>query len=241
MKIANKTTLPNLISAPLAAAFLLTLGVTVSFSTLAADVPPPSPPMAMDANAPLPVSPAANTAPELTKNVIAMEDKVTGGAKDVVKKLDASSDAMTLDDLNSAKQTVARIEAMIDLEKHLNELDKLRNDRTNAHNTALASAIPASALMPPPSQHQMPMSGMGENERPHPLSSGTEISRIVGSEGRYSAVLKIDGATKTVRVGDMVGGGTVRFISASSVVIEDKGETRTLHIKNVDAIFSTMR
>ena len=41
MKIANKTTLPNLISAPLAAAFLLTLGVTVSFSTLAADVPPP--------------------------------------------------------------------------------------------------------------------------------------------------------------------------------------------------------
>jgi len=81
-----------------------------------------------------------------------------------------------------------------------------------------------------------------EMPRPVAFSSNQEISRIMGSEGKYSAVLKINGDLKTVRPGDQLpGGATVRYISSSSVVIDENGKTRTLHIKNVDAIYSAMR
>ena len=49
------------------------------------------------------------------------------------------------------------------------------------------------------------------------------------------------GDVKAVHVGDVVNTGTVRSITASSVVIAGKGEPYTLHIKNVDTIYSAMR
>jgi type IV pilus biogenesis protein PilP len=195
----------------------------------------------------------------MRKNVSAMEDKISDNAKNVVKHMD-TSEPMTLEDLNSARQTVARIEAMIDVEKHMAELEKLRSERGGSagHASGLASAIPASALapMPLPTPTASP-SPVGvthsplastpvkpvEKEKPKPVLSNAEISRITGAEGKYSAVLRLaNGDMKTVKAGDQVADhATVRWISSSSVVVEENGETHTLHIKNVDAIFSAMR
>jgi type IV pilus biogenesis protein PilP len=179
---------------------------------------------------------------DINKSLETMEEKVSENAKSVVKRLDTASNAVMLDDLNNARQTVARIEAMIDIEKHMAELDKLRGARNGGGAAALAGAIPASALVPPSGAMPpaMPVANMAQQPR-RPSGGSGEISRIVGTDGRYTAVIKLAGETKAVKVGDHISGATVRSISPSSVEIEENGETHTLHIKNVDTIYSAMR
>jgi hypothetical protein len=51
-----------------------------------------------------------------------------------------------------------------------------------------------------------------------------------------------NGEVRPVRIGDTVSDhATVRWISASTVLIEENGATHTLRIKNVNAIYSAMR
>ncbi len=238
-------------------------------SASAAGMPVPTPnglPGAMAANIPGngPGNNAASSGNNsvIAKNATSIEDKISDSAKTIVKQLDGSSDALTLSDLNTAQQTVARIEAMIEVEKHLVELEKIRNERNGnsashaAAATALASAIPASALAPIPQRPAMPpMQPMQpkpvamtpekppEKEKPKSVMTNLEISRITGANGKYDAVLRLgSGELKPVRTGDKLSDtATVRWISSSSVLVEENGETHTLHIKNVDAIFSAMR
>jgi len=82
-----------------------------------------------------------------------------------------------------------------------------------------------------------------EEIKPHNNWSNIEISRISGTDGKYTATLRLaDGDLHPAKVGDeLAGGGTVRWISASAVGIEEKGETHTLHIKNVDMVYSAIR
>ena len=86
------------------------------------------------------------------KGFSAVQSKVPDSVKEVMKRLD-NNNIVTLDDLNSARQAVARIEALIDIEKHISELEKIRSDREDGGSTksskTLASNIPASALNPP--------------------------------------------------------------------------------------------
>jgi len=185
---------------------------------------------------------------EMNKAVAAMEEKAIDSAKSVTKRLETSSDSMTLEDLNNARQTVARIDAMIEVEKHLAELEKLRGDKANrsaasAAPIGLASAIPASALMLPPAMASSSSSPSHAEPTAHRMTSaGTEVSRITGIDGRYTAVLKINGETRMARVGDKLSNGAiVKSISSSSVGLDDGGESRVLRIKNVDAIYSAMR
>ncbi|MDR3450759.1 MAG: hypothetical protein P4M15_13620 [Alphaproteobacteria bacterium] len=173
-----------------------------------------------------------------SKNLSTMEDRATDNANGVVKHLD-SSEAVTLDDLNTARQAVARIDAMIEIEKHLAELDKLRGG-----GRSLASAIPASALTPPPApvaQVKIP-SEPPAPKHVTPPPAQYEVSRISGSDGNYSAILKNGAEAHIVKVGDtLASGGVVRWISPSSVLIEQNGSTRSLHIKSADAIYSAVR
>jgi type IV pilus biogenesis protein PilP len=221
-------------------------------------------------SAPPPLQQTNNgAAPEIGKTTSILEDKASDTAKGVVKSLDTTSDRMTLEDLNTARQTVARLEAMIDVEKHLAELEKVRADRgasassrssSLSTSSALSTVIPASALAPLPTPIAAPppfftpsLPKMAEKEKekdkekdkekPKSTLSGVEISRITGANGKYSAVLKLaNGDTKPVRVGDALDEhATVRWISSSTVLIEEFGETHTLRIKNVDAIFSALR
>lgn len=271
MRIANKF-LSKQVAIGTGAALLTLLGGLPFYSAMgarAADAPlalvepPAAAPVAAPSAAAAPAAPAV-TPPaaepvktpgaEMNKSLSTMEEKVSENAKNVVKRLDTASDNVMLEDLNSARQTVARIEAMIDIEKHMAELDKLRNERSG-HAAApppaamsLANALPASALQPLPLQtNNMPMGVPTHEHEVHRFGggsiSGMEISRITGVDGKYTALLKLaNGETKSVKVGEHISGdSTVRSINSSSVEIEENGETHTLHIKNVDAVYSAMR
>jgi type IV pilus biogenesis protein PilP len=179
----------------------------------------------------------------IEKHITRTEDKIIERAKEDVKKLDSVPDEATLAELNRVRQTISRIEAMIDVEKRLNELERLRNDRRGGSAmmpgvpsipAGLAEAIPASAF-------SMPQPGGSMQIEPKPLRSHRPtIVRVVGSGGRYTAVLKTSGDdTKSVRVGDKVSDDeTVRSITPSTVEIGGKGSSYTLHVKNVDMVHS---
>lgn len=173
------------------------------------------------------------------------EDKVTDSAKSVVKRL-GSADNVTLDDLNSARQTVAKIEALIDIEKHLNELDKIRSEHEGNH-PSMSGAIPASALnayQPPmqaaasmPMMMPMPMAA-SVVQTPMPTLSNIDVTRIIGGGGHFSAVIKGgDGQVKTVEVGDHVDGATVISIMSTGVELERNNSKRVVHVKNVQTVF----
>lgn len=193
---------------------------------------------------------------EIKKTFPPLEDKAVANAQNVIKHLDGSSEAVTLDELNTARQAVARLDAMIDLEKHLNELEKMRGERSASPARSMASLIPASALAPSPSSLSPASASttpinVGENLNEVPLrpikkerSAGrVEVVRIMGIGGNYAATLKMeDGTMRPCKTGDHLNDHSiVRFISASSVVLDENGETHTLHVRNVDAVFNAMR
>jgi type IV pilus biogenesis protein PilP len=208
----------------------------------------------------LSASPSPSSPPDLLKaqgesiekNISAMEEKVSESAKNVVKHLDVSADATSLADLNRARQTITRIDAMIDVERRLNELEKLREERHDAHSSSmtasLAGAIPASALGMPTHSSSTPVAppAFGQEEqktKPAVSPQRPEISRIYGTGGQYVAALKFSGGEmKSVRAGDKIGDGeTVRAITASSVDIGGKETSYTLRVKNIDVVFSAVR
>lgn len=271
MRIANSFFLPETFIAKTEAALFVALSVffftpgtlhaadtiqTTSSGLPVLSVEPPSAP------ASVPVSATGSSsivlsaeAPKIQKesidkNLSAMEDEISANAKKVVKRLDVASDTTSLADLNSARQTVTRIEAMIEIEKRLKELEKLRGERGDFHappsvSSSLANAIPSSALMPLPSAVSSDYSAP-EGRRAKPSSSSSsrpEISHIYGTGGRYTAVLRLsNGDLRSVRVGDKLSGGdTVRAISSSSVDVGGKEKAYTLRVKNIDMVYSSMR
>ena len=259
MRIANNSFWSEWDSGKNRVALLALLGSFFLFATSAYAADPaalsaPSVPVAMQKPAALPVEMAATNPPDavmpnaigagssvvapvkegsaLEKKATAMEEKVSDGVKSTIKNLD-SSEGMTLSDLNTAKQTMARIDAMIEIEKRMIELEKLRNERGGSKPpsfaTGLAGAIPASALAPLPQVSRPVFSESSNAPKEEHVAFPTEpshyeILRIAGAEGKYSAVLKSPGGeSKTVHVGDQLSNGSViKWISASSVVIEGK-------------------
>lgn len=192
----------------------------------AADIPPPASPAT---SAPDPAGPAAAKNP--AAGLSAAENSIPDSVKDVLKRLDKPAEDVTLDDLNSARQAVAKVEILIELEKHLAELDKIRHEREK---DTLAPMIPASALQAPSvasSPMQMPIPMVLPRE---------EVTQIAGGSGRYSATIKTGGEEgKTFHVGDHLPDGSfVMDIKPTEVVLQEhNGSTRTLHVKNVDTVF----
>lgn len=267
MKIAlKKNGLLNLASVFLAAlAFTMAMQSAAIAQTQVAPAPNPAPaamPAAIPAPAPVAeapkiVSPPADdqaavsptAAPEKeeknSKGLSGAEDKIADSAKSVAKRLSAT-DSITLDDLNSARQAVAKIDALIDLEKKLNELDKLRSEHEGGSHGSLSGAIPASALAPLPTP-AMPMQPVSMAPMPasimqnaiSPMNS-MDVTRIIGSDGRFSAIVKtFDGQTKTVNVGDHVDGNVVTAITSSGVELEHNNSKHVVHVKNVQTVFGT--
>jgi type IV pilus biogenesis protein PilP len=177
------------------------------------------------------------------KSLGSSEDKVSDSVKGIAKRL-SSTDNVTLDDLNSAKQAVTKIEALIDLEKHLNELDKLRSEREGSSRLPMPGAMPMSALSPPPSAQmpQMPMPTMPASimQNPMPSFSSLDVTRIIGSDGRFSAVVKTaDGQTKTVQVGDHLEGATITAITAGGVELDRNNSKHVIPVKNIQTVFGS--
>jgi type IV pilus biogenesis protein PilP len=176
----------------------------------------------------------------IEKNMIKSEDKVIENAKNAVKSLDTVSDEATLAEMNHTRQAISRIDAMIDVEKRLGELEKLRNERNHisAMPPALAAAIPMSALKnpnPPPQESE-------EQKEMRRAPTHPNLVRIFGTNGKYTAVLKFTGENvKMLKIGDKVSDGeTVRGITSSSVEIGGKEKSYTLRVKNVDVVYSVV-
>lgn|GEM_PF-3006637 len=232
---------------------LKTVAASATESVPASIAPAPAP---VAAAAPAPAVSASKTLPSsreesLVKSVTKMSDKAMDAAKDKIKDLE-SMEETTLQDLTEARQTITRIDAMIDMEKKINELQKIRADRRSIGVDKARIAPPSlDALLPPVA----PIAGIAPAPAMPvsfptitPVSSKPEVAHIQGTEGRYVAVLKF-GTSKdrqSVRIGDKLpNGDVVESITSSSVVLMPAGKGKrtpyTINVKNVDVVHGSVR
>lgn len=175
--------------------------------------------------------------------------KVPDSIKGVIKRLNTATENVTLEDLNSAREAVAKLDILIDIEKRLNDLADLRHDREEK---SLAGAIPASALglrgqpgvMPVFTPPAMPpqssiASGAPQMQIMQPLST-VEVQRITGAAGRFSAMIKSgEGKSTLVREGDKLpDGSVVKSITSRGLTLLRGNEKHTVQVKDVAAVFS---
>ena len=177
--------------------------------------------------------------------------KVPGSVKGVVKKLNSATDDVTLEDLNSAREAIVKLDVLIDIEKRLNDLVDIRMEREEKVDQ-LSGALPSSAfgggggqqqqpaLAPPPLIPVMPsVPAAAPPPPPMPVAS-IEVVRVSGASGSYTAHIKEGEATKQIRPGDKLSDGSnVTSISRNGVTItttDDK--TKTIQVKDVGAVFS---
>ncbi len=242
MKIACNARKIGFMSASLLALLLATSTASYAAGDTAGAFPPPMPastePVAVAAALPTNTSSGVPMGSIIgggnrARNLAPLEDKVSESVKNVVHQL-GSTESVSLEDLNSARQAVAKLEVLIDIEKRLAELDKIRN---SSGEKSIASAIPASALTPPPA-FALPaaMPRMPSSEPPvfNPPVRG-DVSRISGADGHYTATVQ----GKSVRIGDVLSdGSTVISISAKQVETKSKdGSVHELKVKGVEQVF----
>ncbi len=177
------------------------------------------------------------------------EDIRTPGSVDsIVKKLDGATRGITLEDMNAAREALAKLDLLIDIEKRLNDLSEVRNGRKGKN---LADAIPASALgfkstasppvFPPSSPHPsfplQPATPLPHLSMP-PGNADIRVERIVGASGQYAAYVKIgDSKPSLVREGDKVPEGTVVAITNRAVTFVKDQKKRTVSLRGVGTVF----
>lgn len=71
---------------------------------------------------------------------------IPDSVKGVIDRLNSTTDDVSLEDLNEAREAVVKLDVLIDIEKRLTDLSKIRQERAPKVPAALAAAIPASAL-----------------------------------------------------------------------------------------------
>ncbi len=165
-----------------------------------------------------------------------LKNEVPSSVRKVVEKLNETTDDLTLDDLNDARAAVAKLEALLDIEKKLTDIAKIRQDREEVENPPVVNPVPMSALYQPP-----PMGNMPPMARP-PSRGGpeeVEVERITGASGKYVATYKDPmGEKHTVRKGDkMKDGSMVKAISRRGVTLSKNKKVVTLRVKDVNNIF----
>lgn len=192
-------------------------------TTVAAPPSPPHEPATKDAA-------AKDTDAQDIKPIIGIG--VPSSVKKTIKKLDGSTDSLTLEDLNAAREAVARLDVLLDIEKKLMDLAKIRGER--GMTGSLAAAIPSSALpvLPMPA---LSTSG-GENgasATPEKTGSVGDIVRIYGIGGVYTAICSTSSGVETkIRKGDeMEDGSQVVSISMQGVTVIKNGKTSVLKVK----------
>lgn len=137
------------------------------------------------------------------------ESKISDMAKDVIKKLGSGSENVTVEDLNAAREVIAKLDMQIDIEKHLNDLAAARKDREDK--SAIAAAIPAAALTPPPVM-MPPPAQIAPTQVVVPVApprATVQVERIFGAAGNYSAVITVDGNKERVHIGDKLSDDSV--------------------------------
>lgn len=257
MKIAAKTSLTVM---------ALAMGLICTFSPLswAADAivsPPPGPSSQQESSSVKEVLdsikvPESKT-PALSKEKVEKEEaedeglsspKVPASVKGVVKRLNTATKDVTIEDLNSAREAVIKLDVLIDIEKRLNDLTTLRQEREEKEGS-FSGDIPAGALggkMPPPS---LSLSAFPNSTPPSvpPVSmplivseQEIDVTKIMGAAGRYVASIKTaSGESRQVKAGDKLPDGSI-IDSVSrhgvTVLFPSKKKT-TFQVKDVGAVF----
>ena len=218
----------------------------------------------MDQPSSIPVStpaPALASADKTASSAPKLADapKLPDSVKNVVKRLNSATEDVSLEDLNAAREAVAKLDLLIDIEKRMNDLAKLRSDREEKTGGSLANAIPASALggrgpfagAPNPMQQMnaglpmasspLPVSLPSSAAAPYSLSGGgIEVTKIVGAQGRYTATIKVgEEKPKQYREGDKLSDGSViQSISSHGVSLVKDKKTRIVSVKDVTVVFN---
>ncbi len=172
--------------------------------------------------------------------------KVPDSVKSVVKRLNKTTDSITLEDLNSAREAVAKLDILIDIEKRLTDLASIRQERDEK---TMVSAIPASALgmkIPPQAPPMVLPPAAMQGAEVMPITpvfvppSPVEVTRIVGVSGNYAATVKVgEGKPTTVRQGDKLSDGSVvQSITNRTVTLLKDNKTRSVSVKDVAVVFS---
>jgi len=195
----------------------------------------------------MPVAPAAAAAVKKpgkdTKAGAFSNVKVPDSVKAVVTDLTVSPGDITLENLNAAREAAAKLDALIDIEKKLVDLDKLRKEREGdggGNAASLASAIPPSALSLPPAPafRESPVAHIPTHHRETTYAK-VDIARVEGSLGHYTAFVNEDGATRPIQVGDRLSDGRkVVAIMADGIELESGGAVHIVRVKNVETVFT---
>lgn len=184
----------------------------------------------------------------------AITNSVPSSVEKVVKNLSTQAKGLTLEDLNSAREASAKLDALLDIERKLTDLAKLRQDRDTAINAGnieansgkFEASIPMSALAEPqpvvaPPAYLAP-AAPAPAPAPVPVNEGpkeVDIIRVSGASGKYVAIYK--GANEEelkVRQGDkMQDDSVVRSISRHGVTLAKNKKTVTLQIKGISNVF----
>ncbi len=232
-------------------------------STAAAALPPPvtaTPVTATPATASKPTSDisVAGSSSGISLPAAAKKDdpadaKIPESVRGVMKKLSSSDDKATAQDLNDAREAVAKLDLLVEIEKRLKDLSAIRAEREEKSGaSSLAGAIPASALglngkkaaIPSLSPMQAVMATQMNNGSPigmpvMPAATKIELERIVGARGNYLAFLRVgDEHAKQYKVGDKLSDGRViQSITSHGVTLGRKNKVETLKVRGVSNIF----
>jgi type IV pilus biogenesis protein PilP len=160
--------------------------------------------------------------------------------KDAITRLQ-KTDNINLDDMIRAQDAINRLDLMLEIEKRQDEIKKLREgDKPKGMSSLLQGGIPASVLGLPSTKTPAFNPSGGDDFASAPVIKRTPkevdytVTRIIGSNGRYAAVLDNGDESVTVRSGEKLPDGRkVASINLTSVVISggekgSKGKTLTI-------------
>lgn len=179
--------------------------------------------------------------------------KVPKSVTTVVKALNETTENITLDNLNAAREAVVKLDVLIDIEKRLSDLAKLRRLREEESGALSAVVDPSAAMAVGASNPAMQVPAM-DNSAFATAASGApsrgrviattddyEISMITGASGNFAAQIKDGGEAKLVRVGDKLSDGskvTNISINGVSVVRPDKSR-KTFNVAGAPTKFAS--
>jgi len=177
-------------------------------------------------------------------------DKIPDSVKGVVKRLSEATKDVTIEDLNEAREAVVKLDVLIDIEKRLNDLTTLRQERESKEND-FSGAIPESALgggrggsLVPPAMAPSAVAPVATppvyQQMPMLSEKNIEVTKVVGASGRYVAAIKdMDGSERQIRVGDkLAGGAVVEAISKQGVTItKSGGKKEVVQVKDITVVF----
>ncbi len=182
------------------------------------------------------------------------DDKVPSYVKKVVKRLNETTENVTLENLPAAREAVVKLDVLIDIEKRLNDLSKLR--RARDEDAGMSSSVSMPALSAPPSvapsavpvvpsmdssSLNVASSSMNSNMGSSSFGGDSNVILISGASGSYTAQIKDGGETKMVRVGDKLSDGSkVTAISINGVTIMRPNKSKkVLTVQGAPARFIT--